>query len=113
MTMLVSLSRAKAHLRITGTDDDSDVELKLKGASAAVLRYIDSNQDFLDTNGDPDEESDGVALNVPEDIQAATLLLLGDLYKERDGVNAAEWEHGFLPRSVVRLLYPYRTPTLA
>jgi len=113
MAMLVSLARAKSHLRITGTDDDSDVELKLKAASRAVLRYIDSDQDFLDTFGEPDEESDGVALGIPDDIQAATLLLLGDLYKEREGVNASQWEHGFLPVAVVSLLYSYRTPTSA
>lgn len=118
--MLVTLEQAKEHLRIEPSDssggaDDSDLTLKIKAASRAVIRYIGAEQDFLDSAGDVVEDSNGPT--VPEDIQAATLLLLGSLHRNRDGEpssnQAQTWEHGFLPRPVISLLYPYRLPTLA
>lgn len=117
MTMLVTLEQAKFHLRIddsssAGNDDDPDLALKIRAASAAVLRYIGPVQDFLDSSGEPIVESGG-GTAVPADVVAATLLLVGDLYKERDGKNDASWEHGFLPLSVRTLLYPLRTPVIA
>lgn len=116
MTMLVSLDQALLHLRIdtdtAGAADESDIRLKIMGASAAVLNYIGRDQMFLDTYGDPLDDSSGDPI-VPADVQAATLLLLGDLYRNRDGENTAEWEYGFLPRSCQALLFPRRLPTLA
>jgi hypothetical protein len=117
MTKLVSLEQAKFHLRIDdassgGNDDDTDLELKIRAASAAVLRYIGLVQDWLDSSGEPIVESGGDTA-VPADVVAATLLLVGDLYKERDGKNESDWEHGFLPLSVRSLLFPLRTPVIA
>lgn len=117
MVMLVTLEQAKQHLRIQDLDsdghpDDPDLTLKVKAASRAALNYCGLYANFLDSNGDVPIDSNGDAV-VPDDVRAATLLLVGDLYREREGVNASEWEHGFLPRTVVSLLYPYRLPTLA
>jgi hypothetical protein len=119
MTMLVSLAEAKLHLRIDdddsgGSDDDPDLTLKIHAASGAVLNYIRASEPtFLDSSGDVIVDTSGDPVGIPYEVKAATLLLLGDLYKERDAVNAAEWEHGFLPRSVLSILYPFRRPTLA
>lgn len=112
--MLVTLEEAKYHLRIDDSSgaDDLDLELKIRGASAAVLRYIDAEQPFLDSSGAPIDDSSGASL-LPDDIRIATLLLIGDFYKEREGESNANWEYGFLPRSVLSLLYPYRTPVSA
>jgi hypothetical protein len=112
---LVSLADAKLHLRADGSDhEDSDILLKIGAASLAVLRYIGANADtFLDSYGDVPVDSEGDPVGVPEDVAAAVLILLGDLYRNRDGENASEYEFGTLPRVVVSLLYPWRTPTLA
>jgi hypothetical protein len=116
--MLVSLEAASAHLRRDTTDDDTDLLLKIRAASSAVVRYLgDGASMFLDSNGNPDAESDGVVIDVPEDIQIATLMLIGDLYKNRegsmDGQVDPQFGYGYLPIHVIALLYPYRTPTIA
>ncbi len=116
MTMLVTLDQAKLHLRMDADDtfEDSDVTLKILAASAAVLDYLDAAQfDFLDTSGELLEDSSG-PLTVPYKVQAATLLLVGDLYKNReptaDDVVDPKFGYGYLPRAVVALLYPLRIP---
>lgn len=114
MTMLVSLEQARAHLRADTTDGNLDLELKIKGASAAVLRYISNGADsFTDSAGDVFEDSNGVALDIPEDVQSATLFLIGYLDRNRDGDEDKAFERGYLPAPVTALLYPYRDPSLA
>lgn len=119
MTRLVSLAETKMRLRLDDTDsngrpDDSDIELFIAGASRAVLNYIaSSDPSFLDSYGEPVEDSAGEAINIPDDIKNATLFLVGILMRDRDGQNVGNWEHGFLPAPVLCLLYPYRMPTLA
>src|SRR3546814_6088760 len=85
MTMLVSLEAAKAHLRVDHDEDDNDIALKLQAASAAVLRYLKTEgiADFVDSSGTPPEDSSGIVEAVPADVRAATLLMLGYLYKDR------------------------------
>lgn len=113
--MLVTLAQAKAHLRVDTDYEDADLALKIEGASVSVWEYIKDGVDgvWLDSAGLPIEDSAGYVAGVPQNIVNATLILLGDLYKERDGANTSEWDHGFLPRVVLSLLYPYRLPTLA
>lgn len=115
MKRLVSLADAKLHLRAdSSTHEDSDIALKIGAASLAVLRYIgDSADAFLDSDGEVPVDSAGDPVGVPEDVQAATLILLGDLYRNRDGESKAEYEFGVLPRVVVSILYPYRLPSMA
>jgi hypothetical protein len=112
MTMLVSIQQASDHLRRDTDADDADLTLKIKGASAAVMRYIGDHNLFTDSAGDVAEDSNGVAIDVPEDVQAATLLLIGDFYSNRAAGDfvTVDW---FLPPFVMALLYPYRDPTLA
>lgn len=112
--MLVTLAQAKLHLRIDEDDGDNDLELKIHAASGAVLNYVrQSDPAWLDTAGEPVIDTAGEPAGIPYEVKAATLLLLGDLYKERDGANTSQWSHGFLPVSVLSLLYPYRMPSLA
>lgn len=115
--MLVTLQEASEHLRRDTTDDDQDLTLKIRAASAAVRRYLkdvspyerDSNGDVVvDSSGDPE---------VLFEVRAAVLLLLGELYKNREGEQGGEiptqWGYGYLPRPVVALLYPLRHPSMA
>lgn len=117
MAMLISLVKAKAHLRVDHDDEDDDIELKLLGASAAILDYLKDAATFLNSDGDTDKDSNGDPQGVPFQVQAATLLMLGILYKNREPESEdpvdAQYGYGYLPKSVVALLYPLRTPTLA
>lgn len=112
---LVTVEQAKAHLRIDDAQTAGDVELEgmVIAASRRVLRHIDTEQDFTDTDGDPTLDSEGVAEDVPEDVQIATLMLVGAMWRDREGDGEAWKDSGFLPPAVTTLLYPFRTPGFA
>jgi hypothetical protein len=115
VTMLVSLAQAKLHLRAdSSTFEDADIALKIRAASLAVLRHIklDPAEAYTDSAGFIPLDTAGDPIGVPEDVQAAVLLLLGLLYRDRDG-EGKDLDEGFMPRSVRMLLTPYRDPTLA
>lgn len=113
MVKLVTLAQASASLRRDQTVDDALLELHIAGASRAVLRYLKDGAYFLNSTGEPDYDSAGDPLGVPEDVQLATLLLVGEFYDNtRDGGKAESWPDGYLPPAVKNLLYPLRTPTV-
>lgn len=113
MVMLVSLQQARDHLRSDATDDDSDLTLKIHAASAAVLNYIRNGADiFTDSSGEPILDSNGAPIGIPYEVQAATLLMIGYLYKDRDSDPDKAYEYGYLPKPVMSLLYPHRVPSL-
>lgn len=112
--MLVSLQQASNHLRRDASDDDADLLLKIEAASGAVLNYLKDGADaFLDSAGEVMQDSAGDPVDVPRVVQAATLLMVGYFYKDRDNDSEHEYEPGYLPRPVTALLYPLRDPTLA
>lgn len=95
MTKLVTVAQAKTHLRVDHQDSDADIHLKLDQASAIVMDYIRP----------PEEEWDEAT--APPLIQAAVLLVLGELY---DGSRAMGDP---LTPGVKNLLRRYRDPALA
>jgi hypothetical protein len=108
MTLLVSVADTKARLRITHSEEDADLEAMIHGASAAVMNYLGVTEDaFMDSDS---SASDG--LFVPPEVELATLVLVGILARDRDGVEAKEWEQGYLPKPVTAILYPLRDPAL-
>lgn len=112
--MLVSLAQAKARLRFDTDFEDVDLTLIISGASLAAVKYIGAAADtFLTSSGEPHEDSNGDPIGVPEDVQNATLYLVGWLSKNRDEDPNGELEFGRLPRPVTMMLYPYRTPVIA
>ena len=109
MTLPVTLDMVKAHLRVDGTADDTDISDKLLSAEGAVLNYLKiGSLDELKIGSPP-------AMPAPVDgaVTAATLLLVGYLYRNRDTDIDKEWEMGYLPRPVMALLYPLRDPAVA
>ena len=122
MTMLVTLEDAKARLRIVHDAEDLDLELMIQQASAAVMNYLGRPLDYytpeVASSSDSDSEiplssSDGeAAIPVPPEVELATLLLVGILARDRDGVEAKDWEHGYLPKPVMAFLYPLRDPVM-
>lgn len=69
MTMITSLSTAKAHLRIDGNDEDALLQLYIAAAEAYV-------NDYCDTKEAP-------FTSFTPTIQAAVLLVISDLYENR------------------------------
>lgn len=102
MTMLVTRQQAADHLRIDdATDEADDLDLKIMAASEIVLDYLEMT---IDDFGDSD--SDG--REIPYAIQAATLLLVGDMHRYRDS-GAPTYTEALLPPPVRSLLYPLKT----
>ena len=100
MAMLVTRKEAADHLRIDDVvAEKDDLDLKIQAASAAVLDYIEMEaDDFLDSDG----------YDVPFQIKAAILLLVGDMYHYR-GSGAPNYDEATLPGPIRALLYPVKT----
>lgn len=120
--MYVTLQRAKQHLNMDHDQDDVLIEAYIGAASEAVKNYLksaspyeverDSNDDpIVDSSGDPIYAVDSSGdKQVKYAVQAATLLQLGFLYKDRDENANNAYDIGYLPRPVTALLYPLRDP---
>lgn len=68
---MISLDDAKRHLRVDHTDEDTDIALKLRLAVGIVNDYIGN-----------DDASWAAASHLV--VDAATLLVLGELYANRE-----------------------------
>ena len=123
--MYVTLERAKAHLSMDHDSDDQLIMAYVRAASAAVKNYLKSASPYqveLDSNDDPVTDSEGRPIYLLDssgekvasaEVQAAVLILLGHLYKDRDENPDSAFEAGYLPKPVTALLYPLRDPALA
>lgn len=135
MIMLVTLEQASEHLRRDTSDDDTDLTLKIMGASQAILNYLKDpllayeyarnqyGQYILDSDGNRElaMDSDGRYI-VAQPVQIATLIMVGVLYIDRDakeyvdprsGTGIERLNNMSLPRVVHWLLDPIRKPSLA
>lgn len=112
--MLVSLAKTKTRIRFDNDAADADIELAIAGASRMVLNYIgDKVEGFFDSDGAIAVDTAGVATDMPEDIQNATMFLAGWMIRNPDANPDKDWEPGYLPLPVLGMLYHYRTPTVA
>lgn len=93
MAALVTLAEAKSHLRVLNSDQDTDIGMKAEAASDIVTDYIKR----------PDHE--WTDADAPALIKAAILLVLGDLFNDREGAGLSE--------GVKAILHRYRDPALA
>lgn len=120
--MYVTLARGKQHLNMDHDLDDVLISAYIAAASEAVKNYLksaspyeverDSNDDpIFDSSGDPIYVVDSSGDKIPKYVvQAATLLQLGFLYKDRDENTGDAYSLGYLPKPVTALLYPLRDP---
>lgn len=91
--MLVDFQKAEARLR-TGEHEQYDLVEILQDASDIVLTYIKRDESYFEGE-------------IPRAIQSATLLVAGELLKEKEaGSNP-------LSQGVIDILTPYRDPTMA
>lgn len=105
---LITLKQLKRHVNQDTSFDDKLLEEKRFAASAIVLDYlkIDTNDtgfDWLDMFGEPTK-------NIPAVVTAATLIVAGALYENRDGSSSGPQA---LSQTVVDLLMRSRDPALA
>lgn len=106
MTDLVTLTQGKLHLNIvlTDTSHDTDIAFKISQASEIVMDYIKVKvvPDEWTVNTSP------VFYEIPALIQAATLLVLGELYFNRESSVA-----NIISPAIEALLARYRDPAIA
>lgn len=106
MVMLVDVDQVKARLRFDHDSEDEDIELAIQGASEAVLNYLKVEHTVYD-------DSSGTPVDVPATVVNAVIMLVGIWKRDPSGTEMEKWEHGYLPRPVMALLYPLRDPALA
>lgn len=85
---IVTRSEAKLHLRVDQTVDDSLIDLYIKAAEEYIGRFLNT-ANFQNSSS----------------IKAAALLIVGDLYENREGAGEKVIVEN---PAVMRLLYPYR-----
>jgi hypothetical protein len=104
MVDLVSLTEGKTHLRITNSNADADIALKITIASEILMDYL--------KRAEPPEEwataDSPVTYVVPALVKGACLLILGELYMNREASVA-----NVLPERLCALLERYRDPSFA
>ena len=105
---LITLRQAKTHLKVDQDFDDLDIDRKRRQASGIVLDYVKidvhaTDFDWTDDLGEP--------LYVPPEVEAATLLVLGGLYENRDGDVFRSPQP--LSQPAMDLLWRHRCPALA
>lgn len=86
---LVTLDQAKAHLRVVGGAEDEDIKLKLSAATGIALTYLDrpvyATQADLEAAKEAGNAGD-YPLVCTDMVRAGILLILGDLYTNREDV---------------------------
>jgi Phage gp6-like head-tail connector protein len=99
MATVITVAQAKVHLRITDTDHDADIGVKVDQADGIIRNYLKAQDDptWTDTTA-------------PKAVQAAALLMVGHLFEHR-GDDMAPDES--LWKAIERLLIRYRDPALA
>ena len=106
MIPVITLDDAKHHLRISGDDDDHMITVMMGTACQHVLDWLDRRIDdpalYLGGVYDPVNPA-AATVNLP--IRHAILLVLGDLYANRE----AQQDGPIQPNPAFeRLLNPYR-----
>jgi hypothetical protein len=114
--MLISLQYASDHIRRDTVADNADVTRKIQAASSAIVKYLGMDF-FADSSGFIPEDSSGIALYVPDNVQLATAVLVEFYYA--GAYNKPGWQvpeqygYGYLPQPVIDLIYIDRGPVVA
>jgi hypothetical protein len=106
---LVTLKQVKRHVNQDTSFDDKLLEEKRFQASAIILDYLkmdtsDTGFDWVDELGEPTN-------NIPGVVTAATLLVVGSLYENRDGSTSGAPQA--LSQTVIDLLMRSRDLTMS
>ena len=99
---LATADQARTRLRLDEDFPQDDIELALAGASEAVMCYLKRATNYTPEEGGTDPP--------PPQVVNAVLLLAGMFIRDPDGVEAHQWQLGFLPMAVQSLVYALRDP---
>lgn len=115
MIELVTLEQTRQALQMTHTGQDDLIVGLIRASSRMVLSYLKLDEDaYLNSDGTMEMDSATLGYDeVPAEVQAATLYLVGVLFRDRDGAESEKWSPGYLPGPVLSMLYPLRTPTVS
>ena len=95
---VLTLDEIKSHLRLDGSAEDDHLALLNDAARDYASQHLNRPLPWLDDLG--------ASVPVPASVKAALLLIIGDLYENREGafvgVNRVD------NPTVLRLLTPYR-----
>ncbi len=94
---MIELAQAKLHLRVDIDADDAAIETMIVAATAAAADYLNVTYDDMELLAQP----------IP--VEAAILLMIGDLYENRERQSERPL-HGNV--TYERLLNPYRVMAL-
>lgn len=104
----VTIGQAKAHVLVDHDSDDAQLQSMIEQASAIILDYLKLASvpaSWTDGTGSTGDSPSGA---VPPLIQAATLLIIGELYRTREAADI-----NVLSAGIKSLLHRYRDPSLA
>ena len=103
--MIVTLQEARDQLQSTHSADDTHLTQLINAASEAVLTYLKL------------AEESAIPVTANFAAKQATLILVAEFYRNREGEQSGEvgqeFGYGYLPRPVVALLYPHRDPSIS
>lgn len=110
---IVDTALVKRHLRIDFDDDDDTIGAYQSAAESIVSEYLDRK---ILASGEPLPEPDEAGydqftMNTTPAVTAAILLLVGELYENREAdpeSNLTVDRNSVLPRAVRMLLAPWR-----
>lgn len=108
----VTIDQVKARLRIDNEDEDDDITLMIEQATAVITAYLKIPDAYQDSAGQIPLDSYGDPIGVPREVQLSTLILIGYLYRDRDGADMAQWQQGYLPWQVTVPIYHLRDPAI-
>lgn len=74
---VLTLEEIKAHLRLDGDEENVQLTLLSEAAEDYATQYLGRSLPWLDDEGAP--------APVPASVRAALLLIVGDLYENREG----------------------------
>lgn len=112
--VLVTLEQAKADQRLTSTEEDNSLQMKLDQAHALVLDWVGQRRSDEGSPSWADTVASWTTMTVPPQVQAAILVMFGVLVRFRgDDLPTDSWMDGDLPPIVKAYLSRLRDPALA
>ena len=101
--MLLDLATIKLHLRVDGTDEDALIGVYALAAEESAMQFL--GRTIYATGLAQGLDTAGIVINPA--IQAALLLMVGELYAFRENVVVGQ-TLAELPGGAQALLFPYR-----
>ena len=101
---MIDRELVKKHLRVFATDEDQLIDLYIAAAVDTAEQYLNRKL-YAQSETVPEDDEDGLVL--PPAVEAAILLIVGQLYEFRENVISGTIV-AQLPNGAESLMWPYR-----